>query len=56
MGRRREVLARSSPGRALVSWIGAPAASSLACPECALRLVSHSLHAHHAPAADGHHH
>ncbi len=56
MGRRSALLARSSPDRALVFWSGAPAASALARHAFAIRLFSHSLHAHHAPAADGHHH
>jgi len=56
MGRKTELLARSSPGRTLVSRSGARAPSALARHECAIRLFSHPLHAHHAPAADGHHH
>jgi hypothetical protein len=56
MGRRSEWLARTSPGRARISRIGAPAASPLARHERALRLFSHLRHAHHAPSADGHHH
>jgi len=55
MGRKTEVPVLSSRGCTLVSWSGAPAAFAPA-PECAIRLFSHPLHAHHAPAADGHHH
>ncbi len=56
MGRTIESLARSSRGRALVLWSGAPAASTRVPPGCAVRLFSRPRHAHLAPAADGHHH